>query len=113
MKLSGMKLSDAQNATDQVDASRTLIGLAIIGLLPFVFCLVLILVQPGLSSKLLIDSLRTAAILWAGGGALSAAFYFLEEREGGEQATLTRRLLLGGFTLLVMIVVPALITWIS
>ena len=113
MKLSGMKLSDAQNATDQVDASHTLIRLVIIWLSPFVFCLIILLVIPGLSSKLLIDSLRTAAILWAGAGALSAAFYFLEEREGGEQATLTRRLLLGGFTLLVMIVVPALITWIS
>ena len=113
MKLSGMKLSDAQNATDQVDASHTLIRLVIIWLSPFVFCLIILLVIPGLSSKLLIDSLRTAAILWAGGGALSAAFYFLEEREGGEQATLTRRLLLGGLTLLVMIVVPALITWLS
>ncbi len=113
MKLSGMKLSDAQNATDRVDASGTLIRLAMIGLLPFVFCLVILLLYPDIPSKFLNDSLLTAAILWAGGGALSAAFYFLEEREGGEQATLTRRLLLGGFTLLVMIVAPALITWIS
>ena len=39
MKLSGMKLSDAQNATDRVDASGTLIRLAMIGMLPFVLCL--------------------------------------------------------------------------
>ena len=113
MKPSGMELPDAQNATDRMDASGTLIRLAVIGLSPFVVCLIIMLVQPGLSSKFLPVSLLTAAILWAGGGALSAAFYFLEEREGGEQATLMRRLLQGGLTLLVVIVVPALINHFS
>jgi len=109
MKLSDLKLSDLRNTTHRVDTSDPLVRMVIIGLLPFVVCLIILLTLPGHNTKLVVDSLLIAAILWLGGGALVAGLRFFEERRGGEESTGTRSLFDAGFAVLASIVTVTLI----
>ena len=109
MKISDLKLSDFRNTARRVDTGDTLVRMVIIGLLPFMVCVVILLTYPDLKTKLVVDSLLIAAILWAGGGALVAGLRFFEQRRGGEESTGTRSLFDAGFAVLASVVTVTLI----
>jgi hypothetical protein len=113
MKLSDLKLADFQNAASQVDLSGTLTRLAIITLLPFVACMVILFARPDLNTKFVVDSFATALILLAGGVALVAGLQRFEEREAGDQSTAGRSLFDAGAVVLASLVVVALIYLVS
>jgi hypothetical protein len=103
------KLSNLQDTASGLDLSDTLVRLMIVGLLPFTACLIILFTRPDLNTKLVIDSLATAVILWAGGGALYAGLQHFEERRAGEQSTVTRSLFDAGVAVLASIITVALI----
>ena len=119
MKLSDLrssldgKLPNVRDVASRVDYSDTLTRLAIIALLPFVACMVILFARPDLNSKFVVDSFATALILLAGGIALMAGLQRFEEREAGDQSTGTRSLFDAGAAVLASLVVVALIYLVS
>ena len=119
-----MKLSDLRSSLDgkiprvrdvagQVDYSDTLTRLAIITLLPFVACTVILFARPDLNTKFVVDSFATALILLAGGSALMAGLQRFEEREAGDQSTGARSLFDAGVAILASLGTVALIYLVS
>ena len=113
MKLSDLKLADFQNAASQVDLSGTLTRLAIIALLPFVACMIILFARPDLNTKFVVDSFVTALILLAGGVALVAGLQRFEEGKVGDQSTGARSLFDAGIAILASLVTVALIYLVS
>ena len=97
----------------RVDYSDTLTRLAIIALLPFVACMVILFARPDLNTKFVVDSFATALILLAGGVALVAGLRRLEEGRAGDQSTGARSLFDAGAAVLASLVVVALIYLVS
>lgn len=88
-----MKLSDLRNAAGGVDMRNIPVSLAVVALLPFLACLVIIVLTPGIERRLLVHSIVVAAVLWAIGGATCAAFQYLDDREGAGRNAAVRSLL--------------------
>ena len=103
------KLSSLQGTAREVDFSHTLVRLVIIGLLPFTACLIILFAMPDIKTKLVVDSILTAVILWVGGGALYATLQHFEERKTGPQSTGARSLFDAGVAVLASIATVALI----
>jgi hypothetical protein len=119
MKLSDLrssldgKLPNIRDVASRVDFSDALTKLAIITLLPFVACMVILFTRPDLNTKFVVDSFATALILLAGGIALVAGLQRFEEREAGDHSTGARSLFDGGVAVLASLVVVALIYLVS
>jgi hypothetical protein len=64
MKLSDLKLADFQNAASQVDLSGTLTRLAIITLLPFVACMVILFARPDSTPSSWSTASRRPSFCW-------------------------------------------------
>jgi uncharacterized membrane-anchored protein len=103
------KLSNLQDTASGLDLSDTLVRLMIVGLLPFTACLIILFATPDLKTKLAVDSILVAVILWVGGGALYATLKYFEERKKGRQSTGARSLFDAGVAVLASLVTVALI----
>lgn len=88
-----MKLSDLRNAAGGVDMRNIPVSLAVVGLLPFLVCLVILTLIPGIERKLLTHSIVVGVVLWAIGGAASAAFQYFDDPEGAGRNAAVRSLL--------------------
>ena len=102
------KLSRLQGTAREVDFSDTLVRLVIIGLLPFTACLIILFATPDLKTKLVVDSILVAVILWVGGGALYATLKYFEERKTGRQSTGARSIFDAGIAVLASLATVAL-----
>jgi len=114
-----MNLSDLQNTARGLGAGlrRTASDpddggfprpLAIVVTLPFLVCLVLLLHEPGVQTKLLRDSIMVAVVLWTIGGALFAATRYVmghQARDSSPQARGVVRVAMGLLAAAVLIFV--------
>src|SRR3954463_15516198 len=115
-----MNLSDLQNtarglgarlrqtATDPDDRGFPR-PLAVVVTLPFLVCLILLLHEPGVQTKLLRDSIMVAVVLWVLGGVLYAAAQYVMEHQAKDYSPQARGLVRFGMALIaatVLIFVP-------
>jgi hypothetical protein len=75
--------------------------LAIAVTLPFLVCLILLLHEPGVLTKLLRDSIIVAVVLWVLGGALYAAAQYVMEHQARDYSSQARGLVRFGMALVV------------
>ena len=99
-----MKFSDLRNAGSRLDVQDLPIPLIVVGLLPFLVCLIIMVSIPGIERKLLTHSIIAAVVLWAVGGATSAAFQYFDEGEHGGRSAAVRSLLWIAGLLLPMVI---------
>ena len=105
-----MKLSDLQNrasglgprlwhAARERDPDGFPLPLAVVVALPFVVCLILLLHEPGVQTKLLIHSVIIAVVFWTVGGALYAATQYVMEHNARDYSPQARGLVRVGMGL--------------
>src|SRR5215210_6842231 len=66
--------------------------LAVVVTLPFLVCLILLLHEPGVQTKLLWDSIIVAVVLWTLGGVLYAAAQYVMEHQARDYSSEVRGL---------------------
>src|SRR4029079_2262887 len=95
-----MKVPDYRNVVGHVDSRAFPTRLLVVGLLPFLACLIILVSEPGIEPKLLRHSIIVAVIFWVVGGALYAGMNYVEERRAGEHPSTMGSLLQVTMTLL-------------
>jgi len=110
-----MNLSDLQNtarglgarlrqtATDPDDRGFPR-PLAVVVTLPFLVCLILLLHEPGVQTKLLRDSIMVAVVLWVLGGVLYAAAQYVMEHQARDYSSEMRSVVRFGMALMAAVV---------
>jgi len=73
--------------------------LAVVVTLPFLVCLILLLHEPGVLTKLLRDSIIVAVVLWVLGGVLYAAAQYVMEHQARDYSSQARGLVRFGMAL--------------
>ena len=74
--------------------------LAVVVTLPFLVCLILLLHEPGVLTKLLRDSIIVAVVLWVLGGVLYAAAQYVMEHQARDYSSQARGLVRFGMALI-------------
>src|SRR5689334_15336169 len=99
-----MKVPDYRTVVGDLDWRAFPTRLLVVGLLPFLVCLIILVSEPGIEPKLLHQSIIVAVTFWVIGGALYAGMQYLEERRAGERPSTTGSLLQVAMTLLAIVV---------
>ena len=92
-----------QTATDPDDTGFPR-PLAVVVTLPFLVCLILLLHEPGVQTKLLRDSIIVAVVLWTIGGALYAAAQYVMEHQARDSSPEMRGVVRFGMALVAAVV---------
>ena len=105
-----MKFSDFRNAASGLDYRNFPIPLAVVVLLPFLVCFIILMTIPGIERRLLPHALITGVVLFAVGGATSAAFQYFEDRAGEGRNAATHTLLWVAGLLLPIVITVAILS---
>ena len=100
-----------QTATDPDDRGFPR-PLAAIVTLPFLVCLILLLHEPGVQTKLLRDSIIVAVVLWVVGGALYAAAQYVMEHQAKDYSPEMRGLVRFGMAMVAAAVLVFVIRYV-